>query len=34
VGGIIVFFIMLENLSTAMLLCLVIYMMMILGKNI
>ena len=32
VGGIIVFFIMLENLSTAMLLCLVIYMMMILGR--
>lgn len=32
VGGIIVFFIMLENLSTAMLLCLVIYMMMILGS--
>lgn len=32
VGGIIIFFIMLENLSTAMLLCLVIYMMMILGR--
>ena len=32
VGGIIVFFIMLENISTAMLLCLVIYMMMILGR--